>query len=178
MIEGEWRPTEKPLFIVRVCINKRMNTDRLPSCAGRGSRGLADLLERMILEERIPASVTRGPCMNNCMNGPNLKVQGGDFFSLEDKITDENIARIMDAVRAEAVRRRALAAEAVAAICSEVMGFGAANGFCGSAACTDAAAKNRPSPMARQNARMDFLPNPQAHQGRPGGPAGEFRPIS
>ena len=124
MIEGEWRPTEKPLFIVRVCINKRMNTDRLPSCAGRGSRGLADLLERMILEERIPASVTRGPCMNNCMNGPNLKVQGGDFFSLEDKITDENIARIMDAVRAEAVRRAVDRLTGESAAAAKDIGFG------------------------------------------------------
>lgn len=72
-MEGYWRPTEKPLFTVRVCINKRLNTDRLPSCAGRGSRGLADALEREILAERIPVSITRGPCMNNCANGPTLK---------------------------------------------------------------------------------------------------------
>ncbi len=46
MIE-DWTPAPKPLFTVRVCINKRLNTDRLPSCGGRGSRGLADALERM-----------------------------------------------------------------------------------------------------------------------------------
>ena len=108
MMEGEWRPTEKPLFTVRVCINKRLNTDRLPSCGGRGSRGLADALERMILEERIPASVTRGPCMNNCLHGPNLKIQAADYFNLEGDISDAAIERIMVAVRAEAERRRAL----------------------------------------------------------------------
>jgi NADH:ubiquinone oxidoreductase subunit E len=107
MMEGDWRPTEKPLFIVRICVNKRLNTDRLPSCGGRGSRGLADALEREILAERIPASITRGPCMNNCANGPNLKIQGADYFNLEGKITDEAISRIMAAIRAEAARRQA-----------------------------------------------------------------------
>jgi hypothetical protein len=107
MSEDDWRPTEKPLFTVRVCINKRLNTDRLPSCGGRGSRGLADLLERKILDERIPASITRGPCMNNCMHGPNLKIQGADYFNLDDQISEENIARVMAAIRAEAARRKA-----------------------------------------------------------------------
>ena len=112
MMEGDWRPTEKPLFTVRVCINKRLNTDRLPSCAARGSRGLADALERVILEECIPASVTRGPCMNNCLHGPNLKVQGADYFNLEDQVNDAEIEKIMVAVRAEAQRRRAMAMQA------------------------------------------------------------------
>jgi len=107
MMEGEWRPTEKPLFTVRVCINKRLNTDRLPSCAGRGSRGLADALERQVLDERIPVSVTRGPCMNNCVNGPNLKIQAADYFNLQGEVTDDAIERIMVAIRAEAERRRA-----------------------------------------------------------------------
>ncbi len=106
MMEGDWRPTEKPLFTVRVCINKRLNTDKLPSCAGRGSRGLADALEREILAERIPASVTRGPCMNNCAHGPNLKIQGADYFNLEGEVTDGAIERIMVAIRAEAERRK------------------------------------------------------------------------
>lgn len=107
MIEGEWIPTQKPLFTVRICINKRLNTDRLPSCAGRGSRGLADLLEQRILDERIPASVTRGPCMNNCALGPNLKIQSAEFFSLKDDLSQANIDMIMDAIRREAERRKA-----------------------------------------------------------------------
>lgn len=108
MIEGDWVPTEKPLFTVRVCINKRLNTDRLPSCGGRGSRGLADALERLILAERLPASITRGPCMNNCLHGPNLKVQGADYFNLEGDLSDARIEEIMAAIRAETARRRNL----------------------------------------------------------------------
>ena len=110
MIDTPWIPTQKPLFSVRICINKRLNTDRLPSCGGRGSRGLADLLEREILAQGIPAEIIRGPCMNNCLIGPNLNIQGADLFSLQDDISDANIAKIMDAIRAEAERRKALAA--------------------------------------------------------------------
>jgi hypothetical protein len=111
MIEGDWFQPQAPLFTVRICINKRLNTDRLPSCAERGSRGLADALERLIIAERIPASVTRGPCMNNCANGPNLKIQAADYFNLQNDISDANIEKIMVAIRAEAERRLAAAAQ-------------------------------------------------------------------
>ena len=112
MVE-DWTPAPKPLFSVRVCINKRLNTDRLPSCAGRGSRGVADLLERTILEERLPASVTRGPCMNNCLHGPTIKIQGADFLSLEGDIGPAQIEKIMMAIRAEAERRKAQPQETI-----------------------------------------------------------------
>src|SRR5438094_120761 len=108
MIDAPWIPTEKPLFMVRICINKRLNTDRLPSCAGRGSRGLADLIERRVLAEGIPARIERGPCMNNCLNGPNLKIEGGPFISLQDNLTDEAVENIVAEIRREVERRKAL----------------------------------------------------------------------
>ncbi|MCC6914250.1 MAG: (2Fe-2S) ferredoxin domain-containing protein [Rhodospirillaceae bacterium] len=108
MIDADWIPVPKPLFTVRICINKRLNTDKLPSCGGRGSRGVADLLERLIMEERLPASVTRGPCMNNCLHGPTIKIQGADFISLEGDVGAAQIEKIMAAVRAEAERRKAM----------------------------------------------------------------------
>jgi len=111
MIDAPWIPAEKPLFMVRVCINKRLNTDRLPSCGGRGSRGLADLLERLIMEERLPVQVIRGPCMNNCLHGPNLKVESGDYFSLEGDPSHTAVERIMTSLRAETVRRRSVVTE-------------------------------------------------------------------
>ncbi len=111
MIDADWIPMPKPLFTVRVCINKRLNTDRLPSCGGRGSRGIADILEKMILDERLPASVTRGPCMNNCLHGPTIKIQGADFISMEDDIGPAKIETVMAAIRAEAERRKALPVE-------------------------------------------------------------------
>lgn len=107
MIDAEWRPVPKPIFTVRICINKRLNTDKLPSCGGRGSRGLADLIEQRIMDERLPASVTRGPCMNNCLHGPTIKIQGADFLSLENDIGEAQIEKIMIAIRSEATRRLA-----------------------------------------------------------------------
>ena len=98
-----------PLFTVRICINKRLNTSRLPSCGGRGSHGLADALERLIMAERIPASITRGPCMNNCLNRLNLKIQAADYFYLQDDLSDSAVENIMVAIRAESERRKALA---------------------------------------------------------------------
>ncbi len=115
MMEGEWIPPQKPLFNVRICINKRLNTDRLPSCGSRGSRGLAEVLERMIAAERLPAKLIQGPCMNNCVNGPNLKIQAADYFNLQNDISDANIEKIMAAIRAEAARRQAAETTAPAA---------------------------------------------------------------
>ena len=109
--EGDWVMPQKPLFVVRVCINKRLNTDNLPNCAGRGSRGLADLLEKLIMAEGLPAELIRGPCMNNCAIGPNIKVQGGPLFNLNSDISDARVAKIMEAIRAEAAKRKAAAAE-------------------------------------------------------------------
>lgn len=108
MIEGEWYLPVKPVFSVRICINKRLNTDKLPNCAGRGSRGLADLLEKRITDERLPVEIIRGPCMNNCPIGPNLKIQAGPLFNLNDDISDTRIAEIMNAIRDELAKRQAV----------------------------------------------------------------------
>jgi hypothetical protein len=107
MMEGEWYMPVKPIFSVRICINKRLNTDKLPNCAGRGSRGLADLLERLITEQRLPVEIIRGPCMNNCPVGPNLKIQAGALFNLNDDISDARVNEIMEAIKAEVEKRKA-----------------------------------------------------------------------
>ena len=109
MIEGEWFMPVKPLFSVRICINKRLNTDKLPSCAGRRSRGLADYLEKLLTDQRLPVEIIRGPCMNNCPIGPNLKIHGGALFNLKDDISEPRINEVMDAIRAEVAKRQAAA---------------------------------------------------------------------
>lgn len=111
MIEGEWYMPTAPLFSVRICINKRLNTDRLPNCAGRGSRTLADQLEQILTEERLPVDIIRGPCMNNCQIGPNIKIHGGELFNLKEDISDTRIAEIVAAIRAEVKRRKAATSE-------------------------------------------------------------------
>lgn len=105
MFEVDFIPSEKPLFNVRICINKRLNTDNLPSCAGRGSRDLADKLEQILIQNAIPAKLIRSPCMNNCQNGPNMKVQGGDFYN---GVTEDDFPDIVEAIKAEVARRKAL----------------------------------------------------------------------
>jgi hypothetical protein len=105
-----WILPEAPLFSVRICINKRLNTDKLPNCAGRGSRGLADELERRLLRQRIPAGVLRGPCMNNCPIGPNLKIPGGPLINLNGDISEARIQEILAAIKAEVAKRKAATA--------------------------------------------------------------------
>ena len=95
---GDWVMPRAPLFYVRICINKRMNTDRIASCAARGSRGLADRLETLIAAEGLPAELLRGPCMNNCQIGPNIKIQAGPMFNLKEDISDARVDEIMAAI--------------------------------------------------------------------------------
>lgn len=104
MFEVDYIPSEKPLFNLRLCTNKRLNKDGLPSCAGRGSRELADKIEEILLEQSIPAKLVRSPCMNNCKIGPNLKVQGGELYN---GVTEERLDEIIDAIKAEVARRKA-----------------------------------------------------------------------
>lgn len=104
MFEADYIPSEKPLFNVRLCTNKRLNTDNQPSCAGRGSKELADKLEAILLAESIPAKLVRSPCMNNCPIGPNLKIQAAELFN---GVTDDSIPEIVEAIKAEVARRKA-----------------------------------------------------------------------
>lgn len=104
MFEADYIPAEKPLFNVRLCTNKRLNTDQQPSCAGRGSKELADKIESLLLAQSIPAKLVRSPCMNNCKIGPNLKIQAAELFN---GVTDDTIPEIIDSIKAEVARRRA-----------------------------------------------------------------------
>jgi hypothetical protein len=45
--------------------------------------------------------------MNNCLVGPNLKIQGGVLFNLNDDTSDARIAEIMAAIRDEVAKRKA-----------------------------------------------------------------------
>jgi NADH:ubiquinone oxidoreductase subunit E len=113
MFESEYVPPVAPLFHVRVCINRRLNTDNLPNCAGRGSREFADRLEQRIAEERLPTKLIRGPCMNNCAVGPNLKIQGGEMLNLNCDVSDTRFDAVVEAIKAEIVKRQAAPAAPV-----------------------------------------------------------------
>lgn len=107
MFEADYIPAIAPLFHVRICINRRLNTDNLPNCAGRGSRELADRLEKQIIAEGLPTKVLRGPCMNNCQIGPNIKVQGGEMLNLNCDVSDERLEAVMESIRSEVKKRLA-----------------------------------------------------------------------
>ncbi|MBL8645458.1 MAG: (2Fe-2S) ferredoxin domain-containing protein [Rhodospirillaceae bacterium] len=107
MFEVDYKPAVVPLFHVRVCINRRLNTDNLPNCAGRGSRELADRLEQRIAAENLPVKVLRGPCMNNCAIGPNIKIQAGAMLNLNTDVSDERFERVMHEIRDEVKKRAA-----------------------------------------------------------------------
>lgn len=103
MFEVDYIPSEKPLFNIRLCTNKRLNKDKMPSCGGRGSRELADQIEDALLQQSIPAKLIRSPCMNNCKIGPNLKIQGADLYN---EVTEDTLPAILDAIKAEVARRK------------------------------------------------------------------------
>jgi (2Fe-2S) ferredoxin len=103
MFEVDYIPSEKPLFNVRLCTNKRLNTDKMPSCGGRGSRELADKIEALLLQKSIPAKLIRSPCMNNCKVGPNLKIQAAGLYN---NLSEEQIPEIIAAIEAEVTRRK------------------------------------------------------------------------
>ena len=107
MFEVDWVEAKKPLFKVRICENKRLGLDDVPSCGRRGSRELADDIEQRIQAENIPAEVVRSPCMNNCEIGPNIKIQKAELFNLRDEVTEERIEEIMAAIRGRAKQAEA-----------------------------------------------------------------------
>ncbi len=85
---------------VIVCINYRANPG-LPSCAARGSRQLADLIERGIKDGEIDIELERFKCLGRCEYGPNLKLAPGG--QLITGAHADNILGIMDEIRAFAV---------------------------------------------------------------------------
>ena len=63
-----------------ICVNHRFKTGE-PSCAGRGSEGIADTIEKAVIERRIDITVERIICLGQCDKGPTLKlVPGGRFI--------------------------------------------------------------------------------------------------
>ena len=89
MFEVDYVPAVVPLFYLRVCINRRLNT------------------------ESLPTKVLRGPCMNNCQIGPNIKIQAGEMLNLNCDVSDASFEAVMASIRAEVQKRKdaAVAAE-------------------------------------------------------------------
>ena len=80
---------------ILVCVNRRLRHDA-PSCAGRGSEGLAAALEAAAGDD---ITVTRLKCFGRCAEGPNIRIRGGAFFR---GCTAADIPRIIAAASAAA----------------------------------------------------------------------------
>jgi len=88
-------PTNKSLLLVSVCVNQRPITDRLPSCANRGSHELFEELEKMLQQQGIRVKIVKTACMNKCRQGPNIRVQKGRLFNC---VRADSLHEIVDAV--------------------------------------------------------------------------------
>lgn len=92
------RRTEPPSSIL-VCINRRIGMRfgrEVPSCAGRGSETLADLIELRLKERGLAdrVEVERFFCFAQCEVGPNVRFfPGGTWFS---GVGQEDVGAILD----------------------------------------------------------------------------------
>lgn len=63
-----------------VCVNERLTASRT-SCALRGSREMAERIERYIQREQLDVLVQRLQCLGHCNKGPVMRlVPGGEFL--------------------------------------------------------------------------------------------------
>lgn len=81
---------------VLVCVHQRM-TAANPSCGGRGSQQILDLLRQAIAAQSLNIAVERFICFGMCTRGPNVRLApGGAFFH---HVTPERIPEIVQAIR-------------------------------------------------------------------------------
>ena len=71
--------TSSEMVKIFVCTNKRDVTTGQPSCGGRGSLKLVELLRREIETRDLRIEVKTSVCFGHCAKGPNVKVAGQPF---------------------------------------------------------------------------------------------------
>ncbi|MBF0158809.1 MAG: (2Fe-2S) ferredoxin domain-containing protein [Magnetococcales bacterium] len=78
-----------------VCVRERYGLN--PSCAGRGSRQLAELLRQQIGDLGLPVQVKEFHCLGSCNEGPNMRISpGGRFWR---HVTNEDVAPIISELK-------------------------------------------------------------------------------
>ncbi|MBF0620311.1 MAG: (2Fe-2S) ferredoxin domain-containing protein [Magnetococcales bacterium] len=83
----------KPTLII--CIHDRLSEQ--PSCAGRGSLKLKELLINALRTENIDITVKELSCFGDCTNGPNMRLApGGPFFQ---HVNTDTIHGVVEAAR-------------------------------------------------------------------------------
>ena len=82
---------------LNICVNFRAGTI-LPSCGARGSRELADALEKGIAERNLPLTLKRLHCMGKCHIGPTMRLSPAGAFVMGAR--EEDVPRILDLIQA------------------------------------------------------------------------------
>lgn len=79
---------------ILVCTNFRPFSGQ-PSCAFRGSKELAEFMEREISSRQLDAKVERTVCMGQCALGPNVRVPGEPFIH---QATEDQLIELLDTI--------------------------------------------------------------------------------
>jgi (2Fe-2S) ferredoxin len=81
---------------ILICTNHRANLNN-PSCAGRGSQQIRDMLRLALDNIGLKIMIEQSPCMGFCDIGPNLRlVPNGQFFH---EVSANKIASIVKAAK-------------------------------------------------------------------------------
>jgi len=86
-----------PQLTINICVNFRAG-NILPSCGARGSRELADALEKGLTERNLPFGFKRLHCMGKCHIGPTMRLVPGGAFIMGAQEAD--VPRILDLLEA------------------------------------------------------------------------------
>jgi len=85
-----------------ICINERLTASRT-SCSHRGSREMAERIERYIKLEKLDMTVQRLQCLGRCSEGPVMRlIPGGEFLLGVD---EESVMERLRAFAAQGTRR-------------------------------------------------------------------------
>ncbi len=77
-----------------MCVNFRAGT-ATPSCAGRGAREVADIVEREWAARDMPLGFERVHCLGKCHLGPTMRLVPAGPFIIGAK-DEKDVTRILD----------------------------------------------------------------------------------
>jgi|GEM_PF-7128978 len=79
-----------------VCVNMVRGVNR-PCCGGSGSLDLLALVEEGVRNRSLNVDIEKIVCLNKCLEGPNMRIVGGEIFS---EVEEEDIPKILDRLEA------------------------------------------------------------------------------
>ena len=89
----------RPYRALRMCVNFRAG-NTMPSCGARGSRELADEMERQAGERALPVELERVHCLGQCHIGPTMRLIPAGPYIMGARSTAD-VTRILDLLETE-----------------------------------------------------------------------------